>query len=311
MIEITKYSPENKHVWNGFVKESKNGTFLFNRGYMEYHSDRFIDHSLLIYEDGKLMALLPANLKDSVLYSHGGLTYGGIISSMKMKTPRMLEVFAALIAYLKREKIKKMVYKSIPYIFHKYYADEDLYALFINEAKLVRRDVSSAIMQNNKPSFERGRKRQIKKAKEMGLAIKESQDYEVFFSIVKSLLNEKYKVNPVHDSEEMQMLASKFPDNIKLFGCFKGDEMISGSVMYVTDRVAHAQYIFSTKEGKEIGANDLMDDFLINQEYSNKYCFNFGISTTDSGRNLNQDLISQKEMFGSRAVCFDWYELDI
>ena len=46
------------------MKVSKNGTFLFLRAYMDYHSDRFHDHSLMFHnEKGKLIAVLPANIK--------------------------------------------------------------------------------------------------------------------------------------------------------------------------------------------------------------------------------------------------------
>ena len=49
MFEIVRYTAEKADEWNAFVAESKNGTFLFNRGYMDYHADRFVDHSLMFY----------------------------------------------------------------------------------------------------------------------------------------------------------------------------------------------------------------------------------------------------------------------
>ena len=79
MIEIHRYTAAYHRDWNDFVSESSNGTFLFLREYMEYHADRFTDYSLLVYEGNKLLALLPANRSGDVLYSHAGLTYGGLI----------------------------------------------------------------------------------------------------------------------------------------------------------------------------------------------------------------------------------------
>ncbi len=49
---------------------------------MDYHSDRFNDHSLVFTRKNRLIGLLPANIKDEALYSHGGLTFGGIISDV-------------------------------------------------------------------------------------------------------------------------------------------------------------------------------------------------------------------------------------
>lgn len=61
MFEIKRYSEADKEVWNVHVEQARNATFLLNRSYMDYHSDRFHDHSLMIFRNGKLYALLPAN----------------------------------------------------------------------------------------------------------------------------------------------------------------------------------------------------------------------------------------------------------
>lgn len=58
MFEIERYTADQKAIWNQFVLNSKNGTFLFDRNYMDYHSDRFEDYSLMIYRKGKLYSLL-------------------------------------------------------------------------------------------------------------------------------------------------------------------------------------------------------------------------------------------------------------
>ena len=42
MYNIELYTPEQKTNWNVFIENAKNSTFLFNRDYMDYHSDRFL-----------------------------------------------------------------------------------------------------------------------------------------------------------------------------------------------------------------------------------------------------------------------------
>ena len=61
MFEIKRYSEADKEVWNVHVEQARNATFLLNRSYMDYHSDRFHDHSLMIFRNGNLYDLLPAN----------------------------------------------------------------------------------------------------------------------------------------------------------------------------------------------------------------------------------------------------------
>lgn len=102
MIEIHRYTAAYHRDWNDFVSESSNGTFLFLREYMEYHADRFTDYSLLVYDGNKLLALLPANRSGDVLYSHAGLTYGGLIVTARNTTAQVLEIMRSIADFLKK-----------------------------------------------------------------------------------------------------------------------------------------------------------------------------------------------------------------
>mgnify|MGYP002578565846 CR=1 FL=1 len=85
MIEVKRYTDTDAELWNKFNAESKNSLFMFDRNYMDYHRDRFQDHSLMFYENEKLVAILPMSERENELVSHGGLTYGGFITDNKMK----------------------------------------------------------------------------------------------------------------------------------------------------------------------------------------------------------------------------------
>ncbi len=310
MIEIEKFDSQYKSKWDSFVDSSKNGIFFFNRDYMEYHSDRFIDFSLMFFRKKKLIAIFPVNIDDNVLYSHGGLTFGGIISDENMKTSLMLDIFKSLKNYLKSKMIKKIVYKAIPHVYHTIPAEEDLYAIFVNKGKLIRRDVSSAVFLEDKIGFTKGKKWNVKKSKEHGLNISRSYDFESFMEIEEENLK-KYDTKPVHTAKEMELLASRFPDNIKLFTAHKDDEMISGVIIYESNNVAHTQYIGATDEGMKLYSTDLVIDYLINDYYKEKKYFDFGISTEKDGYYLNDGLIASKERFGARTVVHDFYEIKI
>ena len=311
MIRVEKYEPKYKPAWDQFISQSKNGVFLFYRDYMEYHSDRFTDHSLLFFDDDQLVALMPANIKENVLVSHGGLTFGGVISDSRMRMPTMLEIFDALIIYLKGLGVVHVIYMAIPHIYHTVPAEEDLYALFRHNAQLIRRDVSSTIDMREKMRFSKGRKWGVNQARKSGLVVKQSHDFKTFMAIEEHVLRTRHSVKPVHTAEEIALLASRFPDNIQLFAAYRREAMLGGVIMYESKNVAHAQYIAANDEGRECGALDLVMDFLISQQYAAKRYFDFGISTENEGRYLNMGLVENKEGFGARATVYDFYRLDL
>ncbi|MHB8084853.1 MAG: GNAT family N-acetyltransferase [Dehalococcoidia bacterium] len=293
------------------MADSKNGVFLFYRDYMDYHADRFEDFSLLLFEGNSLIAIFPGNIKSDVLYSHGGLTFGGLISDGRMRTPLMVELFESMEGYLAGQGIARLIYKRVPHIYHILPAEEDLYALFLSNAQIIKRDVSSTIFMSEKVSFSKGRKWSVKKGKESGLLVKSNTDFAAFMAIEADILKKKHGVAPVHSPEEMELLANRFPDNIKLFGAFQGDKMLAGVIIYENRNIAHTQYIAGTDEGRELFATDLIIDYLINEYYTGKRYFDFGISTEQDGKVVNTGLVTQKEEYGARAVVYDTYEIQI
>lgn len=312
MFEIVRYSSGQKNNWNQFVSNSKNGTFLIDRNYMDYHSDRFCDHSLMIYRKGKLYSLLPGNEKEHIFYSHQGLTYGGLIMNDKVTALDSVEMFKAINNYLKENEFVKVVYKTIPLIYHIHPAQEDLYALFCNcDLKIIGRNISSTIVQSNKIKFIESRKSGVRKAVNNNITIHKSDDLTVFWEILDKNLRNKYGVAPVHTLEEMQLLQSRFPQNIKLYLAYKDNVALGGTLLYLTKQVVHTQYISASIEGKELGVLDLLFDYLINQEYTNYPYFDFGQSTEEMGYVLNESLIFQKEGFGGRGICYDIYEYEL
>ncbi len=310
-MRAVKYGPKYKAIWDQFIAKAKNGVFLFYRDYMEYHSDRFRDHSALFFDGDKLVAVMPANLQGGELHSHGGLTFGGIVSDWRTRTSVMLEVFDELRKYAAEYKISRIVYKAIPHIYHRIPAEEDLYALYRNSAELIRRDVSSSIFLQEKRVLTKGRKWSIKKSKKKDLVVKRDRDFKTFMAIEADLLDKKYGVSPTHTADEIQMLAERFPDNIKLFAAYRGTTMLGGVIVYESPGVAHTQYIAANEEGEELGAAEFVLDFLINEVYSAKRYFDFGISTEENGLYLNRGLIRYKESFGARAVVHDFYQMDL
>lgn len=309
MILIKRFSDEFSLEWNEFISKAKNGLFLFDRGYMEYHSDRFYDHSLLLFNDDELLAVLPATQQGNTLSSHAGLTFGGLILHKRASISFVLEVFEALKNYLKEIGITILVYKSIPYIYHQLPAQEDLYALFRNNAELFRRDVNSVIDLSVKPSYTKGTKYNLGKAKKNNVKIEQNFEFNTFMNIVTEILVTKYKIKPTHTVDEITLLANRFPNNIKLYMAFCEEVCMGGVVIYETKRVVHSQYIGITEEGKNIGALDALIDHLVHRYSVSHAYFSFGISTEDSAKVLNEGLVRNKESFGARTIVHDFYKI--
>jgi hypothetical protein len=311
-VRLERYAARDRDRWNEFVRSSRNGTFLFDRNYMDYHADRFTDHSMLACDDsGRLLALLPANEAGNQLVSHGGLTYGGFVVDDRMTASSMLELFDAASEAMRGDGFATLVYKSIPHIYHRAPAEEDQYALFRAGARLVRRDHLAVIDYRAPLARQERRQRSIRKAAKLGLVVRESDDLGAYWEILSANLLSKYGVKPVHTLEEMVLLRSRFPQRIRLFAAFDGDAMRAGVVVYVSDFVCHAQYIGASDLGREQGALDAIFDHLIDAFAGVTRYFDFGTSTERDGMFLNAGLADFKEGFGARAVVHDHYEVDL
>lgn len=309
-MEIKIYNPEYKEEWDSFVRNSKNGTFLFFRDFMEYHSDRFRDYSFLFYIEGRLKAILPGNIEEKIYYSHKGLTYGGLIMANNTTTKEILDIFTHLTFTLSQQGIQKIIYKAIPHIYHIQPAEEDLYALFLNNAHLIGRNASSSICLKNPASFSDSRKRGLKKAVKYGLEVRKSEDISGFWEILQNNLQNRYGVTPTHTLEEMIYLKKKFPDEIILYAVYDGTVLVGGCVLFVMQNIVHAQYTAATEDGKAKGAIDILISYML-EIYREKDYFDYGISTEDQGRYLNESLIYQKEGFGARTIVYDIYSIDL
>lgn len=311
-MEIRRYRREDKELWNSFVSKARNATFLFDRNYMDYHVDRFDDNSFMFYHKSKLKAVLPANVAGDTLYSHQGLTYGGLLLDKKATVEDVLECFDSLNSWLRENGISKVVYKALPWIYQQYPSQEDLYALTWKcKAQLISRDIASTIVVDNKLKFAESRKSGIRKSLSLNIEVGESNDVDGFWHVLEDNLGNRYNAKPVHTASEMKLLMSRFPNNIKLYVAKMNGEIVGGTLIYVTPQVVHTQYISASVEGKKHGALDLLFDYIINNVYANCRYFDFGKSTEQGGAYLNEPLIFQKEGFGGRGVCYDWYQWEL
>ncbi len=332
-MKVIQYSVNHQQTWDKFVSTSRNGTFLLERGFMNYHAHRFTDCSLMVYEGDfqsddsadlnpdpdSLIALFPANWveEERCVYSHQGLTYGGLIIGLSCTQVQVLEAMQAIMRYLMNMlQAKRVIYKSIPYIYSSVPAQEDLYALFRIGARLHSRSVSSTVSLRNPLKMRTLRLRQAKKALDHNLYIERLQEGDRqglhdFWEMLAQVLMEQHGVAPVHSEEELALLQSRFPGEIRVFLVRHEGELMAGCVVFLCRTTAHIQYIATAKQGREWGALDLLFRHLITEQFRHLDFLDFGISTEQGGKVLNEGLIFQKEGFGGRAVCYDTYEIPL
>lgn len=307
MIKIKKYTPEQKEVWNSFVSNSPNGLFMFNRSYMDYHSDKFIDYSLCFYKENHLVAVFPANIVDNMIFSHQGLTFGGIIRDCNTSIVTLNELFENLIQYLKSRNVNAVFYKVVPHFYNDIPFEEENYFLFKYGAQIAKVELTTTINLSNPKRTSSRRKRGIKKAIKNRLIFKQSVDWEGFWEVLKYRLAKSHNIVPTHSLEEIILLKNNFSKNIKLFIATTSQEIVSGVVIYEYNNVAHAQYIASTDLGYELCALDGLFNYLIKLYYGVKKYFDFGISTENNGKYLNQGLAKFKEEFGGGGyIHYTW-----
>lgn len=325
-MTLHRYTPQDQKAWDDFVRLSKNGTFLFERGYMDYHSDRFVDHSLMFFDDkGKLLALLPANEVAKSLYSHQGLTYGGFVLHKRVHAVEVMELFDKTINYLKDKGFADWYYKPMPTIYHRLPSEEEEYALFRHDAVQVVCNLSCTLPlhapEDIRLNADASRRHRRKLCEESGVTLlvggvdmPAEEVLRAFWPIMEENMMARYGAAPVHTLDEMLLLQRRFPRNVRCYLVESQGRYVAGEVLFVSQQVAHAQYGHATLEGRQLGALDFLYlwliDYFTQHEPAIRY-FDFGTSNEQGGRYLNEALIAQKEGFGGRGVAYKTYHLTL
>ncbi len=302
-------------TWNRFVAASRNGTFLFDRGYMDYHSDRFIDCSWMAFKGGSLRALLPANITaDGVLHSHQGLSYGGwILPVGHVDGAELLAIFSAAAEAWRNAGIRELDYKRVPAIYHRMAADDDLYVLYRLGAQMTGCGLSTSIDLRQPVTFSQMQRRHLRKASQLDHEIVETRDTAQFMRLLDRCLQERHGVRAVHTSQELQLLRDRFPDNIRIFQLMVAgsEEPQAGVCVYDTGIVAHAQYIATTPAARKQDMLTLLFHHLITRVFADRRYFDFGISTEENGAILNEGLLRQKVSYGGGGTVYTRFRLRI
>ena len=181
---VRKYEVTDFELWNTFISNAKNATFLFHRDFMEYHKDRFDDFSLLIFENEKLISVLPANKVENKLYSHQGLTYGGFVYNEKLSVAQIEVAFITVLHFIRHEQFQFFEVKLIPIIYHQIASNEIDYFLFANNGKIIKRDMDLAIDYAKPLSISKSKLKHFRRISNLGISVKEEIYCDAFWNNV-------------------------------------------------------------------------------------------------------------------------------
>lgn len=309
MYVIKRYDETFHDSWNRYVAKARNATFLFYREYMDYHSDRFRDHSLLFFVGNHLHSILPAHEVGDIFCSHRGLTYGGLLMDDDVTTADVLCLFEELNEYLRSHGFRKVLYRSIPWVYHRLPSEEDLYAMFWKcGARLQQRMSGTVIFMDEHLRWRKDHRRRLRQALQDGISVKRNASLAEFWPVLNDNLQRKYQAQSVHTLEEIELLKSRFPNEIVQYNAYLDGKIVGGITFYVMGHVLHGQYSGTTDDGKRLGAMEAIYDQVMYHDYVNMRYLDFGTSNEQGGLVLNEGLIAHKEGYGGRTVCYDTYE---
>jgi len=310
---VKKYDQNDYKIWNEFTAQAKNATFLFHRDFMEYHKDRFQDFSLLVYQDEKLISILPANKVGNSLYSHQGLTYGGLVYTSKLKAEKVEVVLDAVLLFLKENLFEIFYYKPIPNFYFPEGNNEVDFFLFKRGAVIDRKEMNLAVNLELPLQISKSKLKHFRRIEDLDLDIMEDDDFNPFWStILEPRLLEKFNAKPVHTKEEILLLKQKFPENIRQYSVYQNDEIIAGITIFETENVVKSQYGATSKKGEEVRALDFLFINLIEKyKRKGKRFFDMGIVNEENESGYHSGLLKQKEELGCTVYNQDFYKIEI
>jgi hypothetical protein len=312
-MRVQPYTAAHRAAWNAFVDSAKNGQFLYQRGYMDYHADRFDDASYMVYDaKNVLIACLPASQQGDTVISHGGLTYGDLLIGESLSMLECLDVMLALLAHFHTQGVQTWLFKPSPHTYHKFPSDEPIFIAHCAGGTIVERKFNHTIETYHAIPFTGRRMRGVRKASKANLGYRVDDDLAEYWALYTEMLAERHHTSAYMTYDEIAMLQKRFPNHIELYSAHTDDRMVAGVLVYWINQLVRAQFIAASAQGRELGALDGLFNYMINWQFNDRARYvDFGSSMDPTSGRMNLGLIAQKEGFGARAICTDVYAIDV
>lgn len=239
-MEVIKYSNEWKEEWDNFVLSSNNGTMFHLQRFFEYHEPgKFTFDHLIFLEKGKIVAVLPGQLKNGLFESPIGASYGSIVTN-DVKFSFAMELISALLDYGRKSNIKEFMLTPAPIIYEDYPNQNLDFAMLWQGFKYDLHYISSAIKLDKEreiiPRFQATVRRNIRKTlKDKDISVEINENYDEFYPILLSN-KARHDVKPTHSYEDLLKLKDLLPKKLKLFMVYYKRKPIAGSLMFFCNR---------------------------------------------------------------------------
>ena len=315
-LSILRYSAEWEKKWDSFVLHSSaNGTFLQTRRFLSYHpAERFTDASLLVLDGNNIVAVIPAceaieNGK-RCFFSHRGSTFGGIvIDASRYNITTLQALFPLLEDYLRQAGYACAYFKPSSAVFCRKSPELMNYFFYQNGYREI--DELSFVIDCGSlgdditATWSSGRRRDYRYSLKNDLCFRRlngDEELAAFYEILRENLS-RHDAAPVHSLEELKEFRdSRFPEIVDLYGVFRDNELLAGSMLFYFDnKVLHTQYLAQRSDAARLFVMNYLNYHLIELAKGKGFeTFSFGISTEERGRVLNTGLAVFKEGFGTQ-----------
>lgn len=316
IYNVTRLNEANKSSFQQLYSQCAHITFQHSLKFMDYHEDRFEDHSVLILENetpkGYLLAARDLSNNDVVI-SHPGATFSGLVMTSDIKGSRLTELLASVLSFYRLEGFQTLIYKDVPRIYCPHSKGDFTYAAFRNQAQYHMVQLSAVIDLSHEDSFSSRRIRTLKKNSTQLNISNDWTNLNSYWDVLSDNLWDKFRARPVHTLAEIELLKESFGNSIELFTATQKNqsEIIAGILVFKSSRVWKTQYISSSIQGRELGAVDFLIQKIMNSARSmNAIYLDLGTSNENSGLVLNENLYNYKLEFGAEGVAYEQFRFD-
>jgi hypothetical protein len=260
-----------------------------------------------------LIAICPAHSIGDQLRSHWGLTYGGWIFREDVDKDLVIQLYKQLRVFLGEKGFKSLWIKEVP----EFYMNEKARALnkeFTRNGRIVKTERVFAIDYSRPLQIHKTKRKRYRKASDIGYEIAATSDFSEFWNeALIPRLRDKHGVKPVHSLDEINSLASQFPEKILQYSIRLNNELLAGVTVFDKGSVVKSQYGATTEKGAACGALDILFLHLIYKYQNEGKAFFLMVTVGDTrfDEGFNPGLKKQKEELGCHEYRQHFYTFDL
>lgn len=307
---IKEYDESQLKIWDDFVfNQSLNGTIYHSRVFLNYHKDKFIDSSIMIYNKKKLIAVFPCCKCNDTYYSHRGSTQGGIIIKEKYYTlSKLTQIMDEIFNYYNQN----LYIKLSESIYFKNNMNNELLNFILSQKCKVYKDISLFFNINKTKNIidsfpKNDNKRLLLKHinnnnKQISFVISNQlEDYKNYYYLLERSLKKKNNVKPLHNLDEFILLKELLDEKQFLFlSKDNNGDILSGALVFlINNNTYYTVYLMTNYEKKHSQIFYLLYELFELAKKNNISIVNLGACSTGGGENI----LYSKYKFKSSCGC--------